>query len=182
MNTDVRLISDGSSTSEKMGTVELCTNGEWTSICDNGWDNNDAAVVCAQLGFSAAGGMSVTCCFYCTNLTYSLTHQLIHSLTHSPTHWSTHPLAHSLTHLTYSLTHPLTHSRSQTLTHSLTHPLTEDPLTHSLTHPPTVTHPLTVTSLTHPLIDFALSHSLGLVLSILHWAIFLTIKLHFITQ
>ena len=156
MNTDVRLISDGSSTSEKMGTVELCTNGEWTSICDNGWDNNDAAVVCAQLGFSAAGGMSVTCCFYCTNLTYSLTHQLIHSLTHSPTHWSTHPLAHSLTHspthslthshhsLIHSLTHSLTHTTSLThthihITHTHTHTHTHSPTYHSLTCIPSLT-------------------------------------------
>ena len=162
MNTDVRLISDGSSTSEKMGTVELCTNGEWTSICDNGWDNNDAAVVCAQLGFSAAGGMSVTCCFYCTNLTYSLTHQLIHSLTHSPTHWSTHPLAHNL-EVGWAHT-PVTNTVLNTCYRGFQWLFSGETL---------------LLYWTVFLIDFACIFGF---FSILHWAIFLTIKLHFITQ
>ena len=33
------------------GRVEFCKNGRWSSICSYSWDNNDAAVVCRQLGY-----------------------------------------------------------------------------------------------------------------------------------
>ena len=33
------------------GTVEICYSEVWGSVCDDGWDENDAAVVCQQLGF-----------------------------------------------------------------------------------------------------------------------------------
>ena len=51
----VRLL-DGHSFLE--GRVEVCYNNEWGSVCDNRWDNNDARVVCRQLGFSVAGNVS----------------------------------------------------------------------------------------------------------------------------
>ena len=37
------------------GRVEVCIEQSWTTICDVYWDNQDASVLCRQLGFSPYG-------------------------------------------------------------------------------------------------------------------------------
>ena len=48
---EARLVN-GSTSSE--GRVEICNAGIWGSVCDNSWDNWDAAIICMQLGFQGA--------------------------------------------------------------------------------------------------------------------------------
>ena len=57
----VRLIGG---TREAEGTVEVCYNGLWGSICHASWGTSDARVVCRQLGYLTAGKITVLCCVY----------------------------------------------------------------------------------------------------------------------
>ena len=60
---------NGPSASE--GKVVMCLNGVWGSFCPSSLDNNDAKVVCYQLGYSPKGKHSNsnwTNYFYCSFL------------------------------------------------------------------------------------------------------------------
>ena len=45
---------------QREGTVQVCVNGVWGTVCSNGWDSRDAAVVCNQLGFQPLGKVRTT--------------------------------------------------------------------------------------------------------------------------
>ena len=52
VNGSIRVMG-GSSSME--GRVEVCQNGDWGTVCDDGWTTVDANIACRQLGFSNSG-------------------------------------------------------------------------------------------------------------------------------
>jgi len=51
----VRLV-DGGSYSE--GRVEVYYGGRWGTVCNDGWNDKYASLVCAQLGFGLLGKLA----------------------------------------------------------------------------------------------------------------------------
>ncbi len=49
---EVRL-AGGANNSE--GRVEVCVKGAWTTVCDEGWNDYAAKVICKEIGLPHAG-------------------------------------------------------------------------------------------------------------------------------
>ncbi len=45
---DIRLVGTDDA---RLGSVEVCLDNEWGTVCDDQWDNIDGTVVCGQLGY-----------------------------------------------------------------------------------------------------------------------------------
>ena len=48
----------------RSGTIEVCVDGYWGTICHYGWDGRDADVVCRQLGFNTFGAIPRTLSYF----------------------------------------------------------------------------------------------------------------------
>lgn len=62
---DVRLV-DGRFPWE--GRVEICLNEHYGTVCDDNWGNDDATVVCRQLGYNDGEGKQLQEFYGCANL------------------------------------------------------------------------------------------------------------------
>ena len=62
----VRLVNDTTQSilikdTLSQGRVEVCRDGAFMTVCDSGWNNIDASVLCSELGFSKYGKLMVFC-------------------------------------------------------------------------------------------------------------------------
>ncbi len=45
---------------QRQGWVEMCVNGKYRRVCDENWSNEEASVVCGELGLSRYGRLGVS--------------------------------------------------------------------------------------------------------------------------
>ena len=63
-NGDVRVLN-GSASYE--GRVEVCVNGEWSTVCGDSWGYNEAYVVCNQTGYGNTSKNDIYIYYLCFN-------------------------------------------------------------------------------------------------------------------
>ena len=51
----VRFAGQGVGVTKTEGRLEICVDGSWGTVCNDGFDTNAAKVVCRQLGFPEDG-------------------------------------------------------------------------------------------------------------------------------
>ena len=49
---DLRLVDNSGGTGGSSGRLEFYYNGQWGTVCQDNFSQNDARVACRQLGFS----------------------------------------------------------------------------------------------------------------------------------
>ncbi len=45
---------------QRQGWVEMCVDGKYRRVCDENWSNEEASVVCGELGLSRYGRLRVS--------------------------------------------------------------------------------------------------------------------------
>ena len=56
-----------------VGRVEACIGGRFGAICSEVWDNQDASVICRQLGFSPYGKFFISHIYYIWSILWTIT-------------------------------------------------------------------------------------------------------------